>query len=71
MATKSNPYLEKLERKHPKLFFAIYLITSLLGLFIGICLLFVDSVDKSIPILMIVGGTAGVISAFLLNHHKK
>ena len=71
MAFKTNPYLEELEKKHPKFFFALSLIISILVLFIGLWLLFNYNGDKSVPILMLVMGGLGVICIFLLKILQK
>lgn len=75
MAFKTNPYLEELEKKHPKLFFVITLIASILILIFGLWYLFnfkedVNE-DKLVPILMIVMGALGLICTLLLKTLKK
>ena len=71
MAFKTNPYLEELEKKHPKLFFSIRLIVYILVLFIGFWLLFNYDGDKSVPIFMLVIGGLGVSCTLLLKILKK
>ena len=77
MAFKTKPYLEELEKKHCKLFFIISLICSLFVLAAGLCFLFgfIEDIDinedKSVPIFMIVMGTLGLLSTFLLKIFKK
>ncbi|MBQ7817660.1 MAG: hypothetical protein IJ388_02540 [Oscillospiraceae bacterium] len=75
MAFKTNPYLEELEKKHPKLFFIISLIISVLVFAIGLWFLFIFkediSEDKSVPILMIVMGSLGLLCTLLLKMFKK
>ena len=75
MAFKTNSYLEGLEKKHPKLFFIISLIVSVLVLVIGLWYLFSlkedINEDKSVPILMIVLGALGLLCTLLLKIFKK
>ena len=75
MAFKTNPYLEELEKKHPKLFFIISLIISVLVLLFGFWYLFEFkediNEDKLVPILMITLGTLGLICTLLLKIFKK
>ena len=75
MAFKTNPYLEELEKKHPKLFFIISLIISVLVLLFGFWYLFEFkediNEDKLVPILMIILGTLGLICTLLLRIFKK
>lgn len=70
MAFKTNPYLEELEKKHPKLFFIISLVISVLVLAVGLWYLFSfkDDIneDKTVPILMIVLGILGLLCTVLL-----
>ena len=65
MALETNSCLDELEKKHPKLFFAVYLIVSVLVLLIGIISLIVGIKDLFMPILMIVFGTLGLVCTFL------
>ena len=75
MAFKTNPYLEELEKKHPKLFFVISIIVSVLVLAIGLWYLisFKEDIneDKTVPITMIVLGTLGLLCTLLLKIFKK
>ena len=75
MAFKTNPYLEELEKKHPKLFFIISLIILVLVLLFGFWYLFEFkediNEDKLVPILMIILGTLGLICTLLLKIFKK
>ena len=75
MSFKTNPYLEELEKKHPKLFFAISLIISLLVLVIGLWYLFGFkediNEDKLVPILMVVLGALSLLCTLLLKIFKK
>ena len=75
MAFKTNPYLEKIEKKHPKLFFVISLIVSVLVLLFGLWYLFEFkediNEDKTVPIIFIVLGASGLISTLLLKFFKK
>ena len=75
MAFKTNPYLEKLENKHSKLFFVISLIISILVLLFGLWYLvtYKEDVneDKAVPIVMIVLGALGLLCTLLLKIFKK
>ena len=75
MAFKTNPFLDELEKKHPKLFFIISLIISVLVLAVGLWYLFSFkediNEDKSVSILMIVLGALGLLCTFLLKIFKK
>ena len=75
MALKTNPYLEELEKKHPKLFFVISIIISLLVLLFGLWYLFEYKEDigeeKTIPIIMIVLGALGLFCTLLVKIFKK
>lgn len=75
MAFKTNPYLEAIEKKHPKLFFVTSLIVSVLVLVIGLWYLlsYKEDIneDKSVPILMIVLGALGSLCTLLLKTFKK
>ena len=75
MAFRTNPYLEELEKKHPKLFFVISIIISLLVLLFGFWYLFEYKEDigedKTIPIVMIVLGALGLVCTLLLRIFKK
>lgn len=75
MAFKTNSHLEELEKKHPKLFFIISLIVSVLVLVIGLWYLFSlkedINEDKSVPILMIVLGALGLLCTLLLKIFKR
>ena len=75
MAFKTNSYLEGLEKKHPKLFLVISLIVSVLVLVIGLWYLvnYKEDIneDKSVPIIMIVLGTVGLLCTLLLKRLKK
>ena len=75
MAFKTNPYLDELEKKHPKLFFIIGLIVSVLVLVIGLWYLFSlkedINEDKSVPILMIVSGVLGLLCTLFFKIFKK
>ena len=75
MAFKTNPFLDELEKKHPKLFFIISLIISVLVLLFGFWYLFEFkediNEDKLVPTLMIILGTLGVICTLLLKIFKR
>ena len=75
MAFKTNPYLEELEKKHPKLFFVISIIISLLVLLFGLWYLFEYkediSEDKTVPVMMIVLGVLGLLCTLLLKIFEK
>lgn len=71
MGLITNPYLEELEKKHPKAFFVISLILSIILLSIGLCLLFTDACEKAVSILMIVMGALGIVSTALLKMYNK
>ena len=70
MAFKTNPWLEEQEKKHSSACFVIRLILSILVLSIGF-LLFSEIADKSIPILMIIGGTVCLICTAFLKVYKE
>ncbi len=75
MAFKTNPYLEIIEKKHPKLFFAIGLVVSVLVLLFGLWYLFAYkediNEDKLVPIIMIILGALGLLCTLLLKIFKK
>ena len=75
MSFKTNPYLEELEKKRPKLFFVISIIISLLVLLFGLWYLFEYkediSEDKTVPVMMIVLGALGLLCTLLLKIFKK
>ena len=75
MAFKTNPYLDELEKKHPKLFFIIGWIVSVLVLIIGLWYLFSlkehINQDKSVAILMIVSGVLGLLCTLFFKIFKK
>ena len=75
MAFKTNPYLDELEKKHPKLFFIIALIVSVVAIIFGLWYLvtFKEDIneDKSVPIIMIIFGTLSLLCALLLKIFKK
>ena len=71
MALETNSYLDELEKKHPKLFFTVYLIVSVLVLLIGIISLIVGIKDLFVPILMIVFGALGIVCSILFKLHRK
>lgn len=75
MAFKTNAYLEELEEKHPKLFFVISLIVSVLVLLFGLWYLVTykedANEDKLVPIVMIVLGTLGLLITLFLKIFKK
>jgi len=60
MSFKSNPYLEEAEKKHPKAFFLLSLIASIILVIIGVALLCCNTGDVSVPIIMIIFGIIGV-----------
>ena len=75
MFFRTNPYLEKLEKKHPNLFFIICIIISLLVLLFGLWYLFEHkediNEDKTQPIVFIVFGVLGLIFELLSKIFKK
>ena len=75
MAFKTNPYLDELEKKYPKLFFIIGLIVSVVVIIFGLWYLvtFKEDIneDKSVPIIMIIFGTLGLLCTLLLKIFKK
>ena len=75
MAFKTNPYLDELEKKHPKLFFIIGLIVSVVAIIFGLWYLvtFKEDIneDKSVPIIMIIFGTLSLLCTLLLKIFKK
>lgn len=75
MAFKTNPYLEGLEKKHPKLVFVISLIVSVVVIIFGLWYLvtFKEDIneDKSVPIIMIIFGMLGLLCTLLLKIFKK
>ncbi len=74
MAFRTNPYLEEIEKKHPKLLFVISLIVSIVVLLFGLWYLVTHkedvTEDKTVPILMIILGTVGLLCTLLLKIFK-
>lgn len=70
MCFKTNSWLDELMKKHPKCFFAIGLIVSILVILISIGLLIIDINDISVPVLMLVAGAIGIFSVIFLKVHK-
>ena len=74
MAFKTNPYLDELEKKRPK-FFIIGLIVSVVVIIFGLWypVTFKENIneDKSVPIIMIIFGTLGLLCTLLLKIFKK
>lgn len=60
MPLNTNPYLEEAEKKHPKTFFLLSLIASIILAIIGAVLLCCNAGDIAVPITMIVLGILGV-----------
>lgn len=71
MAFETNPYLEQIEKKHPKTFFVIRLIVSVLTLTIGVYMLSYGTDDKVVPILMSVLGALGAILTIIMEIYRK
>ena len=75
MAFKTNPYLEELEKKHPKLFFVICLVVSALVFLFGLWYLVTykedANEDKLVPVVMIVLGALGLLCTLFLKIFKK
>ena len=75
MAFKTNPYLEKLEMKHPKLFFLTSIIISLLVILFGLWYLFEFkediNEDKTVPIIIIIFGALGFLCTLFSKLFKK
>ena len=71
MAFNTNPFLEQIEKKHPKTFFVIRLIVSVLTLTIGVYMLSYGTDDKAVPILMSVLGALGAILTIIMEIYRK
>ena len=75
MAFKINSYLQEFEKKHPKLFFVIGVIVSVLVVVFGLWYLFSykedANEDKTFPIIMIVLGALGLICTLFFKILKK
>ena len=75
MAFKTNPYLEELEKKHPKLFFVISLVVSALVFLFGLWYLVTykedANEDKLVPVVMIVLGALGLLCTLFLKIFRK
>ena len=75
MAFKTNPYLEELEKKHPKLFFVISLVVSALVFLFGLWYLVTykedANEDKLVPVVMIVLGALGLLCTLFLKIFQK
>ena len=71
MAFKTNSFLEQIEKKHPKTFFVIRLIISVLIFTIGVYMLYYGIDEKAVPILMIVLGALGAILTIIMEIYRK
>ena len=68
MAFRTNSWLEQLEKKHPKAFFAAYLAASVAVLAIGALLLAFGVMD--IAILMLISGALGAVCSIFLKKSR-
>ena len=75
MSFKTNPYLEKIEKRHAKTFLIINIIISLALIAFGIWYLlnFKEDAneDKLVPIVLIALGTLDLLCTLLLKIFKK
>ena len=75
MSFKINPHLEKIEKRHAKLFLIINIIISVVLITFGIwyILNFKEDAneDKSVPILFIASGVLDLLCTLLLKIFKK
>ena len=75
MSFKTNPYLEKIEKRHAKLFLIINIIVSVGLITFGLwhLLSFKEDVneDKLVPIVFIASGTLDLLCTLLLKIFKK
>lgn len=71
MAFRTNPFLEKYEKKHPKTFLVISLIISLLVISAGLWLFFNSIGDNLVSIFMIIMGVLGLACTVFLKIYNK
>jgi hypothetical protein len=75
MSFKTNPYLEKIEKRHAKMFLIINIIISLALIAFGLWYLlnFKEDAneDKLVPIVLIASGVLDLLCTLLLKIFKK